>query len=55
MSVLARTEETLKDEEKSLFDWCKEGNAKMLDGLLDSENINLQDDNVRGRMCPVCK
>ena len=47
MSVLARTEEALKDEEKSPFDWCKEGNAKMLGSLLDSENINHQDDNVR--------
>jgi ankyrin repeat protein len=42
--VLARTEENLKDEEKSLFDWCKEGNVEKIRELLNPDNINHQDE-----------
>jgi hypothetical protein len=44
VSVLARTEENLKDEEKSLFDWCKEGNVEKIRELLNPDNINHQDE-----------
>jgi hypothetical protein len=49
VSVLARTEENLKDEEKSLFDWCKEGNVEKIRELLNPDNINHQDEDVRSK------
>ena len=47
--MLARTEENLKDEEKSLFDWCKEGNVEKIRELLNPDNINHQDEDVRSK------
>lgn len=37
------------DTNKSVFDWCKEGNAKKMDALLTRENINSKDKQVLGR------
>lgn len=36
------------DTNKSVFDWCKEGNAKKMDALLTRENINSKDEQVLG-------
>lgn len=34
------------DTNKSVFDWCKEGNVKKMDALLTRENINNKDEQV---------
>lgn len=36
------------DANKSVFDWCKEGNVKKMDALLTRENINSKDEQVLG-------
>ncbi|XP_020619015.1 acyl-CoA-binding domain-containing protein 6-like [Orbicella faveolata] len=37
-------DDIISDTNKSVFDWCKEGNAKKMDALLTRENINSKDE-----------
>ena len=34
------------DEEKTVFDWCKEGCVSKLEGLVTDSNVNLKDNQV---------
>lgn len=53
MSTLAGrdTEETIADDKKTLFDWCKEGDIKKLRSLVTGANVNLTDDQVMYFLC----
>ena len=48
MSTLAGmdAEESLADDKKTLFDWCKEGDMKKLRALVTESNVNQTDDQV---------
>jgi len=37
-------DDVISDANKSVFDWCKEGNAKKMGALLTRENINSKDE-----------
>ena len=39
-------EEVLPDDQKSVFDWCKEGNATRLAAMVTEKNINKKDEQV---------
>ena len=44
----------IPDRDKSVFDWCKEGQVERLRALLTASNINNKDDQVR-RIRRGCK
>ena len=46
VSTLMKDEEVIPDQEKSLFDWCKEGNGERLAAMLDREQVNDKDEEV---------
>ena len=46
VSRLADKEEELAEEEKTVFDWCKEGRVDMLQSHLTPTNINTTDNEV---------
>ena len=46
VSRMADREQELSDEEKTLFDWCKEGREDRLQALLSPDDINAKDSQV---------
>ena len=46
VSRMVNTEEDLPDNEKTIFDWCKEGRKDRLQNLLSPDNINTKDNQV---------
>ena len=46
VSRLVDTEEKLAEEEKTVFDWCKEGRQDLLRSHLTPDNINNRDSEV---------
>ena len=46
VSRMANQERELAEEEKTLFDWCKEGRGNKLQALLSPDNINTKDSQV---------
>ena len=46
VSILADQEEELAEEEKTVFDWCKEGREDLLRSHLTPNNINNRDNEV---------
>ena len=47
VSRLADRETELAEEEKTVFDWCKEGREDLLQSHLSPDNINTRDNEVR--------
>ena len=47
VSRMADQEQELSEEEKTVFDWCKEGREDRLQSLLSPDNINTTDEQVR--------
>ena len=46
VSRMADQEQKLADDEKTLFDWCKEGREDRLQALLTPDNIHAKDSQV---------
>ena len=46
VSRMADQEQELAEEEKTVFDWCKEGREDRLQPLLSLDNINTKDSQV---------
>ena len=40
------TEEVIPDDQKNVFDWCKEGHVTKLAAMVTEENINEKDEQV---------
>ena len=49
VSTLSHTEDNIPDDKKSIFDWCKEGNIKMVSKCLTTDkcDVNTKDEEVR--------
>ena len=47
VSRFADQGEHLNDEDKSIFDFCKDGNLVKLTELLNNSNINITDEDVK--------
>jgi len=47
-TLLASDDPTIPDEQKSVFDWCKEGNSEVVQRLLHRNDCDVQqlDENV---------
>ena len=45
----------IKDEDKTAFDWCKEGNVKEMTKIIEKSKTgaNVKDDQVYHRICSV--
>ena len=41
VSTMARTDEDLADNEKTIFDWCAEENIRRVEGFLDDRKIDV--------------
>ena len=53
VSAMSNQDEEISDEQKTLFDWCKEGEREELQKILSNQNgdVNIKDEEV----CVNCK
>ena len=51
VSRMADKESEIAEEEKTMFDWCKEGREDRLQPLLSLDNINTRDSQVGSQSC----
>lgn len=46
-TLMSNAEEVIPDENKSAFDWCKEGHVTKLASVVVETNVNMLDEQVR--------
>ena len=44
--IIAEEEESVPDDQKTVFDWCKEGNVDRLSAMVTNQNVNSKDEQV---------